>query len=121
MTNQVGHIIDVSATFCDITGAKYPKEILGNKTKPQMGKSLLPIFKGKEREPHKEIYWHFNRANAVRQGNLKVVREGKAWELYDLKTDPTEMNDLAKEQTEKTAELAKMWQKWSDNCKKKPN
>ena len=121
ITNQVGHIIDISATFCDITGAKYPKEILGNKTKPPLGKSLLPIFKGKEREPHKEIYWHFNGANAVRQGNLKVVRAGKAWELYDLKADPSEMNDLSKERTEKTAELAKMWQKWSDNCKKKPN
>ena len=77
MTNQVGHIIDVSATFRDITGAKYPKEILGNKTKPPLGKSLLPILKGEEREPHKEIYWHFNRANAVRQGDLKVVRSGQ--------------------------------------------
>jgi arylsulfatase A-like enzyme len=121
MTNQVGHIIDVSATFRDITGAKYPKEILGNKTKPPLGKSLLPIFKGKEREHHKEIYWHFSRANAVRQGDLKVVRAGKAWELYDLKADPTETNNLAKERPEKTAELAKMWEAWREDYKKKPN
>ena len=46
-------------------------------------------LKGEEREPHQEIYWHFNRANAVRQGDLKVVRAGNAWELYDLKADPT--------------------------------
>ena len=110
MTNQVGHIIDVSATFRDITGAKYPKKILGNKTKSPLGKSLLPVFKGEEREPHKEIYWHFSRANAVRQGDLKVVRAGKAWELYDLKADPTETNNLAKESPEKTTELAKMWE-----------
>ena len=120
MTNQVGHIIDVSATFRDITGAKYPEEILGNKTKPPLGKSLLPIFKGKEREPHAEIYWHFNRANAVRQGDLKVVRAGKDWELYDLKADPTEMHDLAKERPEKTAELAQMWEDWRQNYKNKP-
>ena len=120
MTNQVGHIIDVSATFRDITGAKYPKEILGNKTKLPLGKSLLPVFKGKEREPHKEIYWHFNRANAVRQGDLKVVRAGKAWELYDLKADPTETNNLAKERPEKTAELAGMWEAWREDYKKKP-
>ena len=120
MTNQVGHIIDVSATFRDITGAKYPEEILGNKTKPPLGKSLLPIFKGKEREPHKEIYWHFSRANAVRQGDLKVVRAGKAWELYDLKADPTETNNLAKERPEKTAELAKMWEAWREDYKNKP-
>jgi arylsulfatase len=120
MTNQVGHIIDVSATFRDITGAKYPKNILGNKTKPPLGKSLLPIFHGQEREPHKEIYWHFSRANAVRQGDLKVVRAGKAWELYDLKTDPTEMNNLAEVRPDKTAELAKMWEDWSKDNKNKP-
>jgi arylsulfatase A-like enzyme len=120
MTNQLGHIIDVSATFRDITGAKYPKEVLGNKTKPPLGKSLLPIFKGEEREPHKEIYWHFSRANAVRQGDLKVVRAGKAWELYDLKEDPTETNNLAKERPEKTAELAKKWEAWRKDYKNKP-
>ena len=120
MTGQVGHIIDVSATFRDITGAKYPKQILGNRTKPPIGKSLLPVFKGKQREPHAEIYWHFNRANAVRQGDLKVVRAGKDWELYDLKTDPTEMNNLARERPEKTAELAQMWEDWRQNYKNKP-
>ncbi len=120
MTAQVGHIIDVSATFRDITGAKYPKQILGNRTKPPIGKSLLPVFKGKQREPHAEIYWHFSRANALRQGDLKVVRAGKDWELYDLKTDPTEMHDLAKERPEKTAELAQMWEDWRQNYKNKP-
>ena len=120
MTNQVGHIIDVSATFREITGAKYPKEILGKKTKPPLGKSLLPIFKGKERKPHKEIYWRFNRANAIRQGDLKVVRAGKSWELYDLKADPTETKNLAKERPKKTAELAQMWEDWNEECKKRP-
>ncbi|MAT46054.1 MAG: hypothetical protein CMO35_01340 [Verrucomicrobiaceae bacterium] len=103
-----------------MTGAKYPKEILGNKTKPPVGKSLLPVFKGKQREPHAEIYWHFSRANAVRQGDLKVVRAGKDWELYDLKADPTEMHNLAGERPEKTAQLAQMWAAWRDNCKIKP-
>ena len=120
MTNQVGHIIDISATFRDITGAKYPKQIQGKKTKPPVGKSLLPIFKGDERKPHKEIFWRFNRANAVRQGDLKVVRAGKVWELYDLKADPTETNNLAKERPKKTSELAKMWEDWNQECKKRP-
>jgi arylsulfatase len=120
MTNQVGHIIDVSATFRDITEAKYPKKILGNKTKPPVGKSLLPIFKGDEREPHKEIFWRFNRANAVRQGDLKVVRAGKVWELYNLRADPTEVNNLAEQMPEKTAELSKMWEDWNEECKKRP-
>ena len=120
MTNQVGHIIDISATFREITGAKYPKQIEGKKTKPPVGKSLLPIFKGDERKPHKEIFWRFNRANAVRQGDLKVVRAGKVWELYDLKADPTETKNLAKERPMKTAELSQMWEDWNEECKKRP-
>jgi arylsulfatase A-like enzyme len=121
MTNQVGHIIDVSATLRDITGAKYPKKVSGNKTKAPTGKSLLPIFKGEEREPHEEIFWRFNRANAVRQGDLKVVRVGKTWELYDLKADPTETKNLAKERPKKTSELSKMWEDWNEECKIRPN
>lgn len=113
MTDQVGHIIDISATFRDITGATYPREINGNPTKPPVGLSLLPIFKGKQREPHKEIYWRFNKANAIRQDDLKAIRAGKSWELYDLKADPTETNDLADERPEKTQELVDMWKRWN--------
>ena len=121
MTDQVGHIIDISATFRDITGAKYPKIINGNKTKDPVGKSLLPIFHGKTRESHKEIYWHFGSANAVRQGDLKAVRQGRsAWELYDLKADPSEVNNLAKLNPQKTQELGKMWESWSKEIKSRP-
>ena len=113
MTDQVGHIIDISATFMDITGAEYPKEIDGRKTKPPVGLSLLPIFEGKQRDGHKEIYWRFNRANAVRQGDLKAIRAGKSYERYDLKADPTETNNLAGKYPEKTKELADMWETWN--------
>jgi arylsulfatase len=113
ITGQVGHIIDISATFIDITGAVYPAEINGNKTKPPVGLSLLPIFQGQQRQPHRELYWRFNKANAVRQGDLKAIRAGKSWELYDLNADPTEMNNLAGKYPEKTKELANMWEQWN--------
>ena len=115
MTDQVGHIIDISATLMDITGAKYPSEIDGVGTKPPVGLSLLPIFQGKQRQPHREIYWRFNKANAVRQGDLKAIRGKKAWELYDLKSDPSESRNLADKRPEKATELAKMWERWNDD------
>ena len=120
ITAQVGHIIDVSATLRDITEAPYPQVIKGKKTKPPVGKSLLPIFKGKQREPHTELYWRFNRANAIRQGNLKAIRVGKAWELYNLENDPTELNNLASQMPEKTSALAEMWEKWNQAGKSRP-
>jgi len=113
ISRQVGHIIDINPTFMDITGANYPTEINGNKTKPVAGKSLLQIFHGSVREPHSEIYWQFGSAKAIRQGDWKLVRQGNApWELYDLKDDKTELENLAAKHAEKAGELAGMWEKW---------
>jgi len=113
ITNQVGHIIDITPTFMDITGAEYPKKINGNKTKPVAGKSLMPIFQGKQRKPHDAIFWQFGKAKAVRQGDWKLVRLGNAdWELYDLKEDRTELTDLATKNPVKAKELATMWEVW---------
>ena len=44
---------------------------------------------------------------------VKAIRAGKSWELYDLRVDPTEMNNLAEEHPEKTGELAEMWERWN--------
>ena len=121
LTRQVGHIIDVTPTFMDITGATYPASINGNKTKPVAGKSLLPIFQGKQRTPHKEIYWQFGQAKAVRQGDWKLVKLGKAdWELYDLSKDRTELNNVASSNTEKAAELTGLWERWYKAAKARP-
>ena len=114
VTEQVGHIIDITATFMDITGAAYPAEIQGRATKPIAGKSLLPVFQGKTREPHSVLYWQFGSAKAVRQGDWKLVRFGKAaWELYDMKADRTELNNVAGKHPEKAEELRKLWEAWA--------
>ncbi|TFG94651.1 MAG: arylsulfatase, partial [Calditrichales bacterium] len=44
ITHQPGHIIDIMATVCDISGATYPQTYRGNKIKPTEGKSLRPYF-----------------------------------------------------------------------------
>ena len=121
ITHQVGHIVDVSATFREITGAAYPRTVAGKTTKRPVGRSLLPIFRGENREPHEVLFWHFNRANAVRMQNLKAVRQGGGkWELYDLEKDPTELNNLASRRPSKVAELAASWADWEKACRKRP-
>ena len=114
---QPGHLIDVMATVVDVSGAAYPKEFNGKAILPMEGRSLVPAFADKPIE-REAIYWEHEGNAAVRQGDLKLVRLGRngAWELYNLKTDRTELHDLAQSQPEKAKELAALWRTWAERA-----
>jgi arylsulfatase A-like enzyme len=66
------------------------------------GMSILPELLGAEvvgraQPQHEYLYWEYGAQVAVRMGNWKAIRPGKsaAWELYDLRKDVSETNDLA--------------------------
>ena len=110
LTDQPGHLIDFMATFLEVSGAKYPTKIGERSIDPLQGKSLLPILKGKTREPHETLYFHFGTDRALRQGDWKLVAaKGGKWELYNLKDDRTELNDLAAEEPKRVAAMKKEW------------
>jgi arylsulfatase len=119
ITHQPGHIVDLMATCVEAAGVKYPAVYNGNNILPLEGKSLLPVLKGRRRQPHEAIYWEHEGNRAVRQGTLKLVmrrQKDEAWELYDIEADRTELRNLASAMPEKAKELAAMWQKWADRC-----
>ena len=120
MTDQVGHIIDILPTFMEITAAAYPGEIEGRKLKPLAGKSLLPVFRGRQRKPHDVLFWQYGRAKAVRTGKWKLVKYGDAdWELYDLEEDRTELKNLAGQYPQRVEEMAGLWTDWRAKCAEK--
>lgn len=110
ITEQKGHLVDFMATFVDVAGGTYPKQVGERKVDPLQGKSLLPILKGKQRKGHDQLYFHFGSDRALRQGDWKLVsaKYGR-WELYDLKKDRTELNDLASQFPEKVESMSKEW------------
>ena len=64
------------------------------------GQSVLPTLLGKTQKPHEFLYWEFHEKGskqAVRMGDWKAVRLAinKPLELYDLKTDAGEKNNVA--------------------------
>jgi len=85
------------------------------------GKSLKNVFLG-ETLPPRSLFWEHEGNAAVRHGDLKLVRKGRSgpWELYDLKTDRTELHDLAASQPEKVKELAAEWEAWAERAHVKP-
>lgn len=122
ITQQVGHIIDVMATCLDVAGEQYPSQYKGHKITGLEGKSLLPIFEGRWREGHDVLFWEFMRNKAVRKGKWKLVTVGdNPWELYDMQSDRTELNNLAGTMPEKVSELAGLYDAWAKRCKAAQN
>jgi arylsulfatase len=115
LSDEIGHIVDVMATLVDISGATYPTQYQGQPIQPLEGKSLLPVFLGHQREPHEFLFWEHEGSEAVRNGKWKLVAAaGGSWELYDMETDRTELNDLADQHPEIKSRLVEAWEAWAD-------
>lgn len=117
ITNQVGHIVDVMATVVDLSDAEYPTNFGGNEIIPLEGKSLLPIFNELKRESHDALYWEHEKNKAIRKGDWKLVSiSDGTWELYNLKMDRTETNNLVNEYPELVEELIMDYKLWTEKC-----
>ena len=40
----------------------------------------------------------------------------KAWELYDMEADRTELHDLAAQQPERVADMKRQYEAWAQRC-----
>jgi arylsulfatase A-like enzyme len=112
ITQQPGHIVDIAPTFLEILDIPYPDSISGSPTIPLHGNSLLPIFKGEEREEPEYFISGLEKFRMFRKWDHKIVRlnDGE-WELYDMDNDPTEIEDLADSNPEKVIELSDSYEK----------
>jgi arylsulfatase len=112
LNDQVAHFIDIMPTVAEIGGAVYPKNHHGTKITPMQGISLLPAFKGNSLKREKPVFWSWKKGSAIRDGNMKAVRWGDEWELYDLSVDRNETVNLANTNPETLQNLVKQWERW---------
>ena len=91
------------------------------------GVDVVPHFRGEKQEPpHESIFWRFGRQMAVRTGNWKLVkaRAGAAGgaapraqvaplQLFNLKDDVGEQNDLSAKEPERVKAMQAAWDKWN--------
>jgi arylsulfatase A-like enzyme len=87
----------------------------------QDGVSILPLLTGKSKELERDVlFWHYPHYHrtkpygAIRHGDMKLIEffEDGDLELYDLKADPKETNNLAKKNPEKAQALLKELKAW---------
>ena len=117
-TDQLVIIEDFFPTLLEIAGIKKPEIV-----QEIDGKSFLPILKGdRVNNPDRILTWHYpnkwkmkelpqiDYMSAIRQGDWKMVYDMKTQklELYNLKDDIGELNDLSLQNPEKVRQLAKL-------------
>ena len=87
------------------------------------GVNLLPFLSGKKKgAPHDALYWRFGEQMAIRKGDWKLVKAGRAAPrgdssekqlLINLAKDIGEQNDLSEKEPKKVKELQAAWDKWN--------
>lgn len=115
MRKTPSHLIDIMATCVDIGEAYYPESYQGHDIIPMEGKSLLSVFQA-DTLARSHLFWEHEGNRAVRQGDWKLVmkKSDGIYELFNLKDDKTEMNNLIAEYPEKAAQLEQLWDSESD-------
>jgi arylsulfatase A-like enzyme len=91
------------------------------------GVSIMPLIKGKKKLPEERaLYWHFphysnhgmqSPCGAIRSGDYKLIEyfENKTVQLFNLKKDIGEQNDLSKSNPQKVKELRDQLHQWQDS------
>ncbi len=118
---QPGSVCDVPVistdffpTILEIAGVPLPKGVVLD------GISNVPLLRQTGTINRKALFWHYPHyhrttpAGAIRYGDYKLIEyyEDNHVELYNLKEDLSEKNDLAQKMPEKAAQLRKMFHDW---------
>lgn len=130
MRNQVSQLIDILPTCVEIADLDYPKVFKGNQIIPYEGVSLVPAFSD-EKLQRDYLFWEHEGNRGLRMGDWKLVskvaklntftKEDDAnWELYDIRNDRGEVNDLSKKYPDKVERMTKQWEKIAWDKKAKP-
>ena len=116
INHQPSQIADIMATCVELAGTSYPITYKGRNILPTHGKSLLPIVNG-ETMPERTLFMEHEGNRMIRKGDWKLVSAHSSqdvWELYNIKEDRTEMNNLAAKYPEKVEAMEKEYFEWAD-------
>jgi len=107
-------VMDLAPTFLELAGIDYPA---GGSIQPMRGESINAFLSGDTDMVHDEnyvtVHSHGGRM-LIRKGKWKLTTleapfEESKLELFNMETDPGEMNNLVKAKPEKYQEMLELW------------
>ena len=114
---QFVHVVDLHPTILEAAGVKRPAHYRGRAQKPLEGASALATFTAAAAPTRTEQYYELGGFRAYQDGPWRLVavhKRGEAfeqdhWALYDTRTDPTELHDLADARPEVAQAILAKW------------
>ncbi len=109
-TDAMAITLDITPTLLDLAGVQDQKI-----TSTFDGKSLKKVFLNNGTFDDRALFWEFGKQRAARIGDWKYIqfaRNLKGPGLFNLKTDLSEKNNLAKQHPERLKALMKAWENW---------
>ena len=122
VTDQLLHATDILPTFLDYAGVERPSEFRGEPLEPLYGRSWRPWLEGATsqpvRGPYDALAFEMIECKAVIKGDWKLLFMAppygdNEWFLYNLRDDPSELNNVARAYPEKFAELQAEWESYA--------
>ena len=117
--------VDLVPTFFEVSNISIPKNYESD------GESMMTAFKGEQFKRKKPIFWEWKggaKENytwptlGVRDGNYKLVVDitGNKYELYNVKEDWKEENNIAESKPQKAIELLEKINAWKASLPQSP-
>ncbi|TPX30798.1 hypothetical protein SmJEL517_g05725 [Synchytrium microbalum] len=123
ISHEFSTCMDLLPTILDLAGVPHPGKVFrGRQVYEPRGKSLVPYLTGNAPRVHdKESThgWELFGMQAIRKGDWKAIlipqRDADpTWELYNLESDPAELNDLALKEPATLKSLVAYWTAYAD-------
>jgi arylsulfatase len=125
-------VMDVMPTLLDLAFVRHPgSSHTGNEALPMQGTSMLSVLQGEADTVHDEDHvtgWELFGKRAIRRGDWKIMWETShttwwdaaplginrdTWQLYDLATDPAELDDLSQRHPDRLEQMIGLWDSYA--------